>query len=638
MSKQNKIFVSIALLLTILFCGNISKASHIVGGEITYVCLGGNNYKITISIYRDCLTGIGSAIAADNPVYISVFDGAGTLVGNDSISFINPAGEVIPPGFHSDCLNNPPPTCLNKAVAERSYYLPPNSTGYKVVYQRCCRNASILNLVAPDATGATYTCIIPPSNVSCNNSAVFKNYPPQIICINNPLVYDHSAIDPDGDSLSYEFCNAYDGGSNNDPKPIPSDRYNVVTYRSPFTAVKPIAGNPQIQIDPVSGVITGTPNLIGRFVVSVCCHEWRHGVMINTITREFQFVVTNCSKAVIANIPQLSSDYNTYIINCKDNTVNFINTSIGGTTYHWDFGVKETEADTSDDFEPVYTYPDSGTYLVTLYVNRYSTCGDSISRFVKVYPKLRASFTAKDFVCPGDTVQFTDLTTSTYDVNSWTWDFDDHSPADTTQNPKHVFRKGGLYNVGYIVHNTQGCLDTASRKIIVDPFISFAGNDTFIVKGEHIFFNASGGGTYLWSPSTYLNNPNIGNPIGTFTDAGTFSYILTVTSDSGCIAQDTVKIDVIDNPYLKVPNAFTPNGDGINDTFRPLAVGYQNVRFFRVYNRYGQKIFYTDAFDKGWDGTFNGQQCDLGVYYWSLGVKDRFGNDKELKGDVTLIR
>jgi gliding motility-associated-like protein len=635
---QNKIFVNIILLLTLLFCGINSNASHIVGGEITYVCLGGNNYKIKISIYRDCLTGIAGAIHDDNPVYISVFDGNGVIIGSDSISFINPDGEVIPPDFHSDCLNNPPPTCLNRATAERSYYLPPNSTGYKVIYQRCCRNSSILNLVSPDATGATYTCIIPPSDVACNNSAVFKNYPPQIICVNNPLVYDHSATDPDGDSLSYEFCNAYDGGSNADPKPIPVFRYSTVTYRSPFTAARPIAGNPRIQIDPTTGQISGTPNLIGRFVVSVCCHEWRKGVMINTVTREFQFVVTNCSKAVVANIPQLSSEFNTYIVNCKDNTVNFLNTSVGGTTYHWDFGVKETDADTSDDFEPTYTYPDSGTYVVTLYVNKNTTCGDSISRFVKVYPKLRTNFTAKNFVCPGDTVQFTDQTTSTYNVNNWTWDFDDHTPFDTTQNPKHVFQYGGLYNVGYIVKNTQGCIDTAFKKIIVDPFIAFAGNDTFIVKGERIFFNAKGGGSYLWTPSTYLNNPNIGNPIGTFTDKGTFYYVVTVTSDSGCVSRDTVKIDVIENPYLSTPNAFTPNGDGVNDTFRPLAVGYQSIRFFRVFNRYGQEIFYTDSFNQGWDGTFKGQQCDLGVYYWMLGVKDRFGNNKELKGDVTLIR
>jgi gliding motility-associated-like protein len=109
-------------------------------------------------------------------------------------------------------------------------------------------------------------------------------------------------------------------------------------------------------------------------------------------------------------------------------------------------------------------------------------------------------------------------------------------------------------------------------------------------------------------------------------------------SNNGCTAYDTFTVKVIGYPYLAVPNIFTPNGDGRNDKFRPLLVGYQSIRYFRIYNRYGEEMFSTDNIEDAWDGTFNGQEQELGVYYWMLGVRDRFGNDFDKKGDVTLAR
>lgn len=638
MKKQLNILISIFLLF-VSFTLN-TRASHIVGGEVTYVCLGGNQYRITVTTYRDCLNGIVGAIGEDDPAFIAIYRANGSRYIVDSINGLVPGGEVVPPNFKNDCVTNPPNTCLNRIVFQKTYFLDNSTTSYKVVYQRCCRNASIINIVDPSSSGATYSCIIPTaSSAACNNSAVFKNFPPQIICVNNPLVYDHSAVDPDGDSLSYEFCQAYDGGSNNVPKPIPAFFFNTITYTSPYTFARPMAGNPRIQINSTTGLISGTPNLQGRFVVTVCCHEWRKGVMINTTTREFQFVVTNCSKAVVANIPQFSTEFNTYIVNCKDTKVSFVNTSVGGTTYYWDFGVKSSVTDTSTSFEPTFIYPDSGTYTVTLYVNKGTTCSDSISRLVKLYPKLDVKFSAPDVVCPGDTISFNDLTSSSYPVTEWQWNFDDFTAIDYKQNTKHSYPYGGLYNVGLIVKNTQGCLDTLFKKILVDPFKPSTNKDTTIVKDERIYFQGNGGTNYFWTPSTYLSNPNISNPVGHFTDVGTFLYVVQArSSQTNCIGKDTVIVRVIAAPVRAIPNAFTPNGDGKNDKFRPILVGYQSIRYFRIFNRYGQEMFSTENIEDAWDGTFNGQPQEMGVYYWMLGVKDRFGKDFEEKGDVTLIR
>jgi len=629
---------SILFLTLFTFVCYTARASHIVGGEMTYIHKEGNTYEVTLSIYEDCLNGDPTAIAEDEPGFFCVFDGYGNRIYIDSVHSVTTV--VVPVNFSNSCVTNIPATCLRKKTFVIDYVLPPNPKGYIVVYQRCCRNGTIKNIEDPSTQGATYFCNIPPAGTALyNNSAVFKNYPPQIICVNNPLVYDHSATDPDGDSLSYEFCNTYTGGSDADAKPIPvPPPYALVTYVPGFSSTHPITGTPTIQINPVTGLITGTPNSLGRYVVTVCCNEWRHGVLINTIKREFQFVVTDCSKVVVADIPQYSSDFNTYVVDCSDYTVHFANTSSGGFSYHWDFGVPGLTTDTSSEFEPTYVYSDTGTFTVKLVVNPGTTCPDSISRFVKVYPRFHAQFVDTGTQCPGSQIGFTDLSTSTFKpIVSWLWNFAD---GDTSQseNPVHTFQHGGLYNVMLISENIRDCLDTVIHQVLIDDFHPFAGNDTIIVKGESIQFNATGGEEYLWSPAHNLNDTTINNPIGYYPDTGRFNYTVFVTSSFGCTGYDTMNVWIVNSASFFVPTAFSPDGNGRNDIFKPLAVGYKGLNYFRIFNRFGELIYNSNSLETGWDGTYKGKKADVGTYYWEMSFKDRFNKESTLKGDVTLLR
>jgi len=641
------------------------KASHIIGGEITYVHVGpdgagGDIYRISLSIYEDCLNGSQAAIDQDDPAYIKIFTGNLTSGSNnaffpscsvcpdlfcqctDSVHYSSAIR--VPANFSNACVKDPPNTCITKKTFVKEYSLPPSSTGYIIVYQRCCRNASIINIANPSAIGATYYCIIPPKSLTSpliNNSAVFKNYPPQIICYNQPLFYDHSATDADGDSLTYEFCNTYAGGSDTNSKPIPQPPpFDPVRYISPFSYTDPMGGYPQVQIDAHTGMITGTPNLIGRFVVTVCCHEWRNGININTVKREFQFVVTNCSKAVVADIPILSDEPNTYIIDCQNFTVNFLNTSTGGFAYDWSFGVPGA---TSTDFQPTYTYPDTGIYSVSLIVNPGSTCPDSIERLVKIYPKFKSIFSVSGIQCPGGLMTFFDSTRTDYKpVITWEYLFGDGDTA-FQQNPTHTYTKGGTYYVTFISSNSKGCSDTALQEVLIDKFRPFAGDDTTIVQNEVINFHAGGGNQFAWSPplyseSTYLSDTSIYNPIGTFHDTGHFVYYLHVTSPLGCTGDTSVKIWVVPYAAFFVPTAFTPNGDGRNDVFRPIPIGYRSLNYFKIYNRWGEQVFSSNSWEDAWDGTFKGQKMDGGVYFWEISTINRFGSIEKKKGDVTLIR
>lgn len=635
------------VLLTIFICLTALAglhASHLVGSDLTYRCLGpgpGNTtrYEIQLSLYQDCLTGAPQAISDDNPAYIGIYN-AVTHTPYLLDSIYSQPFQIVPLNFNNNCVNNAPPTCLRKETFVKVYNLP-NNQPFRIVYQRCCRNSSVLNILNPGAVGATYSCIIPAASGggSCNNSAVFRHTPPQIICINNPLIYDHSANDPDGDSLSYEFCQTYVGGTQNDAKPIPPPPpYQPVTYVAGFSSLNPMGGNPLIQIDPKTGIITGTPNISGRYVVTVCCNEWRDGAIINTVTREFQFVVTNCSKAVVANIPQYSDEPNTYIVECNSRTVNFENLSTGGFSYFWDFGVLNMESDTSVEFASTYTYPDTGTYIVKLIVNRGSTCPDSISRIVKIYPTFHADFDYTGKNCPDSPIEFTDASSGTSGSPiTWLWTFGDgHFSGD--QNPVHVFDTGGTYGVTLEARNGRGCKSTQTHDIYIEDFLPNAANDTIIVKGEYIHFNANGGGQYTWSPATHLDNPNIGNPTGFYPDTGRFTYVVDIVSPSNCSGSDTFMVWVVGEAQVFVPSAFTPNGDGLNDFLKPIGIGYRQVNFFRVFDRWGTLVFHTSQFNHGWDGNWKGMPAEMGVYYWVLQMTDRFGKEELYKGDVTLIR
>ncbi len=634
------------ILITIFLLGFLpARSSHIVGGDISYTCLGGSTYEFTVSIYRDCLPpsqggGNTSALLADDPAYLTIYNGT-SFYSFDSV--FAASSFTIPVDFTNECINNPPATCINRLQFKLIKNLPPSSQPYTMIYQRCCRNETINNIITPGTTGATYSCVIPPSNIVCNSSAVFNKYPPQIICINNPFVYDHSATDPDGDSLSYELCNAFKGADPSQPKPIliggsiPS--FGTVNYRSPFTSLIPMGGNPTLAINPKTGLITGTPNIQGRFVVNVCCSEWRNGVKINTESREFQFVVTNCSKAVIANIPQYSEEPNTYIVSCKSYKVDFVNQSSGGFRYFWDFGVIGIGTDTSSDFQPTYTYPDTGTYVVKLVVNAGSTCPDSITRLVKVYPDFKADFDYKGLLCPEAEISFFDKSTSTVNnINFWNWNFDDGGTS-VLQNPTHTFANVSKnYQVTMISGNQFGCRDTAKLTLPIPDVNVFAGNDTIIVKNTPIVLNGTGAQDYTWSPPDFLSNTNTFNPVAVFSDTGKYVYYLQGITSNKCIGNDTLVITVANGPYLTVPNAFSPNGDGTNDFFKILAAGYKRLNSFKVYDRWGKQVFSTLDFRKGWDGYLNDRLCEIGTYFWIITATDMNGKSVSVKGDVTLLR
>jgi len=172
--------------------------------------------------------------------------------------------------------------------------------------------------------------------------------------------------------------------------------------------------------------------------------------------------------------------------------------------------------------------------------------------------------------------------------------------------------------------------------IMMPPLVVFAGNDTNAILGRPHQMQASGGANYVWSPAGPLNNPFIANPLATLYN-DTYFHVL-VTDAIGCTDDDDVFVKVYEGPTYYLPNAFTPNGDGLNDIFRPTPVGIQSTDYFRIFDRYGTLMFETRQWMQGWDGTLKGKPASLGTYVWMIKGIDKNGAVVEMKGSVILVR
>jgi len=383
-----------ALLCLLSLAGNNALASHIIGGEITYKLISGtaDSYQVILTIYEDCLNGQPEAIAQDSPAWIDIFDGTGKWIvadtGDDGCCGVQFTSVVSLPSFASNpCGFVAPPNCILQKTFIKDYKLPANATGYTVAYQRCCVNSGIVNIATPGNDGITIAGSIPAAPVT-NNSAVFKNAPQQMFCINNPIFYDNSATDADGDSLSYTLSAALLGASQNNIKPPPGPPpYDSIPYISPYSSQNPMDASPTLQIDPVTGLITGTPNKPGRYVVAISCHEWRNGIMINTVSREYQFVTINCTENAYTALAWTDTSI------MAGDSLQF--NAYDGTAYTWTPATYLSDPNIAN---PVGYFPVPGVFTYMMHADNNLGCNGDAT--VKVYVLDHAEFNVPNAFTP----------------------------------------------------------------------------------------------------------------------------------------------------------------------------------------------------------------------------------------------
>jgi gliding motility-associated-like protein len=191
-----------------------------------------------------------------------------------------------------------------------------------------------------------------------------------------------------------------------------------------------------------------------------------------------------------------------------------------------------------------------------------------------------------------------------------------------------------------VVTNNFNCTDTATVNIdVIKKPVANAGPDKETVLGLPVMLTGNVGGdniSYIWTPSTHLDNPSLLQPTALPLAAGQYNYKLIVTSGSGCgTAEDDVTVIVYKGIYI--PTAFTPNQDGKNDNWYIPSLAAFPVFELSVFNRYGQLIFHTKNIQAGWDGKYKGLLQPPGVFVYLLTIGEA-ENKKMYKGTVTLIR
>ena len=218
------------------------------------------------------------------------------------------------------------------------------------------------------------------------------------------------------------------------------------------------------------------------------------------------------------------------------------------------------------------------------------------------------------------------------------------SPPDSLNSPNTAItgvRLDTTRQFTLTVTDNYGCNFSVTDSVIVfmqPKLVAFAGNDTnAIINREHQLFatgrNAVG---FAWSPAGPLNNPFIANPLAVL-NRDTYFYVR-VTDAIGCTDNDSIFIKVYEGPTYYLPNAFTPDGNSINDIFFPTPVGIRSTDYFRVFDRYGTLMYETRQWMQGWDGTIKGKKAAPGAYVWMIKGIDKNGSVIEMKGTVILLR
>jgi gliding motility-associated-like protein len=328
---------------------------------------------------------------------------------------------------------------------------------------------------------------------------------------------------------------------------------------------------------------------------------------------------------------------------CNTGNMALINTTthIFPDSYTWNFG----DGNTSIVVSPTHSFSNQGKYNISLYALSDIGCLSTITKTIKVNKAPVIILSPEDTAgCIPFSLTFSgnNSDTSVY-VNSWLWNFGDGHNG-TGNITTHTFINQGSYMVNLnVIYANNIC--TKNNIIHINAFKWPVSDFTFnpinpsLTNPAIIFRNISSyGNRWLW----YFGNGDssiLKNPIYTYKTSGTYTITLITFNSSGC--SDTIRktIYVSSEDFIKVPEAFSPNGDGRNDKFRILYSGVIQSLEFRIFNRWGEMVFETNDINTGWDGTYKGKPQEEGTYsYYILAKMISSTTPKLLKGNVTLVR
>lgn len=760
-----KLIRFILLIFLIILLINSTEASHIVGGEVYYSFVKFNanktqvTYNIDIELYRENVNDINLDFEISGQIGIYELQENDMWILVDSIEVDRGDLLSVSPPFEP-CVVRTGNFGVEMTSYEFEYTFDINGKDYLISYRVCCRNNTINNIRNPGTTDAIFDILLThDAQLLGNSSPRFRSFPPINICRGDDFRYDHSAIDLDGegDELRYSFCAPFRSGCssidlniNSFLETCPPD-YPIVEYGSAFNARQPIGRNTPITIDPVSGLIEAKPDVTGLYVIGVCMNEFRDGVLLSTVRRDFQIEIVICTPIVVADLGLLEignstimgiDDCRTFEINsCGTDSISIVNRSIREdsiTTYHWTFydedGTVVIDSSGGSQLRNIdVAFPEEGQYSGSMIINEGSICADIACIQINIFPDIEADFSFEYDTCMAGPVSFIDQSNNgdSEGLRDWKWIYDEEEFS-FEQNPIFQFPDPGIFPITLSITDQNGCVDElemdidyrpAPSIIIVEPSsfvgcspsdVSFNNLSTPIDSTYEILWDFGDGSfssetnpTHLYEvPGIYTISLEITSPLGCtssqefpslirvlegasadfsfspeepnnidsevqftdlsmnadrwrwefgdigtsilrnpsfdFPEAGLFPVKLTSFHPiSNCPDTITKLVDVKPLVMLFLPNAFTPNNDGKNESFR--GTGFLEGLFeyeMTIWNRWGEKVFESTDSEEGWNGRKHniGEESPQGVYVYKISFITVEGEEEIQRGQVTLLR
>ena len=601
------------LTLAIFFSGNQASATHLMGGEATYRFLGivnGNyQYEIKFSVYVDW-DSTANAFYQNNGGFIpsinyGVYNTSnnalfvqGNIPNTDTAKYIPslPVGCNVP-GITSLKIT------LNTFID--TINLPGPFSEYSFMYQNCCRNSSPLNIVAPQTTGIIMANLMSPNFVE-NSSPQFTDPAVPFLCQGDTTTFSNNAIDPDGDFLVYKFISNTQSVGFGVPTTFDFSTIPNTQYPANFSVEEPFGPGGYAFINSANGLTKYYAPNAGEYTITIEIEEYRDinndGIddLIGTTRRELQFVVRPCAPNdapvaadIVVNGMTVPNINGTVDIDINEGDV--LNFSVNVADPNNDSLEIFMEGDILDGTNgytgPLATFPGAaGNGLVSSNFSWSPTCGITGQFLVRL--------TLNDFGCPPKSdLVFYNINVRPFESASTLFIAEVGESPDsicfdnqarnyfTTKNPtalKQWQATGGTINgsttsdtvsvtwnsvgtqtLSLIETSALGCSDTAEFDVVVvAPDIITASSDTIICPTSSAQLLASGSSQgYIWSPSLFLDNPNIANPLST--PDSTTIYLVKAQGGLGCSNTDTVVVEVSTNEVQAGTTQGVCHGDTI---------------------------------------------------------------------------
>ncbi len=319
--------------------------------------------------------------------------------------------------------------------------------------------------------------------------------------------------------------------------------------------------------------------------------------------------------------------------------------------WNWSFG---DATPTSTLVSPSHTFATAGAYTVTLIVQNSFNCYDTISKPVTV-SNLPNVFWNYNRLCTGSALQINFKDSSNIALPdllsgcTYQWDLAGLG-APTTPNASQVFNFPGTYNITLMITSTKGCTSTSIKTITITPrpnagFI-FSNSGGFNIGSNVLFTDTSSNSVNWFWNFDYPNGntSNIQNPSNVYYSNGIYTVLQVVQDQFGCsdTAKAYIKISTVINEIAElIPNAISPNNDGKNDIWRLdfIDIYYPNAEI-EIYNRWGQRLFFSKGYSNAWDGTYKGAPLPVASYYYIINLMDPLKKDDEniFKGTLLLMK